>query len=49
MPNFVLELLSCLKRRFGKRRNGEISFSSKSNEEIWKVVPLCLLWYLWRQ
>ncbi len=39
MPYFVSELLSCWKRRFGNRSNGE----------IWKADPLCLLWYLWRE
>ena len=39
MPSSVLELLSCWKKHFGKRRD----------REIWNIVPLCIMLCCWRQ
>ena len=39
MPHLVYKMFSCGIGQFGKR----------SNEGTWKVVPLCLMWCLWRE
>ena len=39
MPMSVVGLFACWQGRFGRHRNGD----------IWKVVPLCLMWCIWKE
>ena len=39
MPLSVVGLFACWQGRFGRHRNGD----------IWKVVPLCLMWCIWKE
>ena len=39
MPLSVVRLFACWQGRFGRHRNGD----------IWKVVPLCMMWCLWKE
>ena len=39
MPLSVIGLFACWQGRFGRHRNGD----------IWKVVPLCMMWCLWKE
>ena len=39
MPLSVVGLFACWQGRFGRYCNGD----------IWKVVPLCLMWCLWKE
>ena len=39
MPFSVVGLLACWQGRFGRHRNGD----------IWMVVPLCLMWCIWKK
>ena len=39
MPLSVIGLFACWQGRFGRHRNGV----------IWKVVPLCLMWCIWKE
>ena len=39
MPLFVVGLFGCWQGRFGRHRNGD----------IWKVVPLCFMWCIWKE
>jgi hypothetical protein len=39
MPSRVLDLLACWQGRFGRLRSAE----------IWKAIPHCLMWCLWRE
>ena len=39
MPLSVVGLFACWQGHFGRHRNGV----------IWKVVPLCLLWCIWKE
>ena len=39
MPRSVLDLLECWQGSFGGHRNGK----------IWRAVPHCLMWCLWRE
>ena len=39
MPLSVVGLFGCWQGRFGRHRNGD----------IWKVVPLCLMWCIWKE
>ena len=39
MPQSVVELLACQQGRFDHYRNGH----------IWLIVPLCLMWCLWKE
>ena len=39
MPLSVVELFACWQGRFGRHRN----------RVIWKVVPLCLMWCIWKE
>ena len=39
MPLSVVGLFACWQGRFGRHRNGD----------IWKVIPLCLMWCIWKE
>jgi hypothetical protein len=39
MPKSIVELFECCQGRFGKHRN----------YSIWRAVPHCLLWTIWRE
>ena len=39
MPMSVVGLFACWQGRFGRHRNGD----------IWKVVPHCLMWCIWKE
>ena len=39
MPLSVVRLFACYQGRFGRHRNGV----------IWKVVPLCVMWCIWKE
>ena len=39
MPMSVVGLFACWQGHFGRHRNGD----------IWKVVPLCLMWCIWKE
>ena len=39
MPLSVVGLFACWQGRFGRHRN----------RDIWKVVPLCLMWCIWKE
>ena len=38
-PKTVVHLSACWKRQFGR----------PCSDEIWKVVPFCIIWYIWRE
>ena len=39
IPMSVVGLFACRQGRFGRHCNGD----------IWKVVPLCLMWCIWKE
>ena len=39
MPSSVVGLLACWQGHFGRLRNGV----------IWKIVPPCLMWCIWKE
>ena len=39
MPLSIVGLFACQQGCFGRHRNGD----------IWKIVPLCLMWCIWRR
>ena len=39
MPSFVVGLFACWQGHFGRLRNGV----------IWKIVPPCLMWCIWKE
>jgi hypothetical protein len=39
MPRWVIDLLACWQGRLGRHQH----------VEIWKAIPHCLMWCLWRE